>query len=58
MYVEHCYIRSYIWLHGYTVMHVHVQGGQRVLLSVPRRIWDVECGACLRLLEGHEELVR
>ncbi len=22
------------------------------------RIWDVECGACLRLLEGHEELVR
>lgn len=22
------------------------------------RIWDVECGSCLRLLEGHEELVR
>lgn len=25
---------------------------------IPPRIWDVECGACLRLLEGHEELVR
>lgn len=22
------------------------------------RIWDIECGACLRVLEGHEELVR
>ena len=22
------------------------------------RIWDIECGACLRLLEGHDELVR
>lgn len=22
------------------------------------RIWDVECGVCLRTLEGHEELVR
>ncbi|CAF5055266.1 unnamed protein product, partial [Rotaria sp. Silwood1] len=21
-------------------------------------IWDIECGACLRVLEGHEELVR
>lgn len=21
-------------------------------------LWDVECGACLRVLEGHEELVR
>jgi WD40 repeat protein len=22
------------------------------------RLWDIECGACLRILEGHEELVR
>jgi F-box and WD-40 domain protein 1/11 len=22
------------------------------------RIWDIECGACLRILEGHDELVR
>lgn len=22
------------------------------------RLWDIECGACLRVLEGHEELVR
>ena len=22
------------------------------------RIWDIECGACLRVLEGHDELVR
>lgn len=21
-------------------------------------MWDIECGACLRILEGHEELVR
>lgn len=21
-------------------------------------LWDIECGACLRVLEGHEELVR
>ena len=24
----------------------------------PPRLWDIECGACLRVLEGHEELVR
>lgn len=22
------------------------------------RLWDIECGACLKVLEGHEELVR
>lgn len=22
------------------------------------RLWDIECGSCLRTLEGHEELVR
>jgi F-box and WD-40 domain protein 1/11 len=22
------------------------------------RLWDIECGSCLRILEGHEELVR
>ena len=22
------------------------------------RLWDIECGACLRVLEGHDELVR
>ena len=22
------------------------------------QIWDIECGACLRVLEGHDELVR
>ena len=22
------------------------------------RIWDIECGACLKLLEGHDDLVR
>lgn len=22
------------------------------------RLWDIECGACLRTLDGHEELVR
>lgn len=22
------------------------------------RLWDIKCGACLRVLEGHEELVR
>ena len=22
------------------------------------RLWDIECGSCLRVLEGHEELVR
>ena len=25
---------------------------------VRHRLWDIECGACLRVLEGHEELVR
>ncbi|KAK3698760.1 hypothetical protein QZH41_014525 [Actinostola sp. cb2023] len=25
---------------------------------VPCQLWDIECGACLRVLEGHEELVR
>lgn len=25
---------------------------------LPNRLWDIECGACLRVLEGHEELVR
>ncbi|CAF5149931.1 unnamed protein product, partial [Rotaria magnacalcarata] len=22
------------------------------------QIWNIECGTCLRILEGHEELVR
>ncbi len=22
------------------------------------RLWDIECGTCLRVLEGHEDLVR
>lgn len=36
--------------------HVWEVVSQRsVLLS---RLWDIECGACLRVLEGHEELVR
>ena len=26
--------------------------------SVLSQLWDIECGACLRVLEGHEELVR
>ena len=26
--------------------------------SHTQRLWDIECGACLRVLEGHEELVR
>lgn len=27
-------------------------------LNLCFRLWDIECGACLRILEGHEELVR
>jgi len=27
-------------------------------MNVCARLWDVDCGACLRILEGHEELVR
>ena len=26
--------------------------------SALSQLWDIECGACLRVLEGHEELVR
>lgn len=30
-----------------------------VLVFIPlHSLWDIECGACLRVLEGHEELVR
>lgn len=28
------------------------------LYQVVSRLWDIECGACIRVLEGHEELVR
>ena len=28
------------------------------IMCVVDRLWDIECGACLRVLEGHEELVR
>ena len=28
------------------------------LLLFGYRLWDIECGALLRVLEGHEELVR
>jgi len=27
-------------------------------VCVTDRLWDVDCGSCLRILEGHEELVR
>jgi len=29
-----------------------------VYVCVYNRLWDVDCGSCLRILEGHEELVR
>lgn len=34
--------------------------GQNIHNAVPSsfRLWDIECGTCLRILEGHEELVR
>lgn len=32
-----------MWIHAIVLSH---------------RLWDIECGACLRVLEGHEELVR
>lgn len=31
---------------------------KKAVHDVPFRLWDIECGACLRVLEGHEELVR
>uniref|UniRef100_A0A8C4T253 F-box and WD repeat domain containing 11a n=1 Tax=Erpetoichthys calabaricus TaxID=27687 RepID=A0A8C4T253_ERPCA len=35
------------------------QRGEDVVTPVSAfRLWDIECGACLRVLEGHEELVR
>lgn len=32
--------------------------GNQPFSCVLPRLWDIECGACLRVLEGHEELVR
>lgn len=29
-----------------------------ILFLLFLRLWDIECGVCLRILEGHEELVR
>lgn len=29
-----------------------------VLIEYYIRLWDIDSGACLRILEGHEELVR
>ena len=29
-----------------------------IYLYLFSRIWDIECGACLKLLEGHDDLVR
>ena len=29
-----------------------------LLFSLSLQVWDIECGACLRVLEGHDELVR
>lgn len=30
----------------------------KVIFILIYRLWDIECGVCLRVLEGHEELVR
>lgn len=48
-------------LMAYTINHVVLWRTFVLLLSLfPShcRIWDIECGASLRLLEGHDELVR
>ena len=31
---------------------------QKLNVCLFYRIWDIECGACLKLLEGHDDLVR
>lgn len=36
----------------------YVEFTQKQIISFRFRLWDIECGACLRVLEGHEELVR
>jgi len=35
-----------------SILYVHA------CVCVTDRLWDVDCGSCLRILEGHEELVR
>lgn len=35
-----------------------VRGAVVTQVRFRSRLWDIECGACLRVLEGHEELVR
>lgn len=43
-----------MWGHG----PVLTLRDSQCLSSALCRLWDIECGACLRVLEGHEELVR
>jgi len=34
------------------------KSSRKSLLVLLRRLWDIDAGSCLRVLEGHEELVR
>lgn len=47
---------GYAW-----IVHIHDDHlNTKLFFSIASffRLWDIECGACLRVLEGHEELVR
>ncbi len=41
-----------------SVGHVWVIRDRLVVCDNTIRLWDIECGQCIRVLEGHEELVR
>lgn len=46
----HCFGKTKVLQENISLIRIHV--------CASYRLWDIECGACLRVLEGHEELVR
>ena len=55
------WIRLFIIVTIIEYLHVVIIFDGQVMWTIhcyTHRIWDIECGACLRLLEGHDDLVR
>ena len=44
--------------HSYIVEMSYILYDECITMFMFYRIWDIDCGACLRLLEGHNDLVR
>ena len=43
---------------GPTILKPYMSAEHKCIMLLLSRVWDIERGACLKILEGHNETVR